>query len=280
MKRRAFEILEGRLPGDRVGQAVDGFIMFMIALNVAALILGTVDQVFERAPRVFRLVEAVSLIIFSVEYAARVWVCTEDPRYKGAVTGRLRYMATPMALLDAAAVVPFYLAILAGARGLDLRALRTLRLVTRMARLTRYSRGVQMLGAAVSSRSQELVTAVGLLVVLLILASSLMFFMENEAQPEKFSSIPAAMWWSIVTLTTVGYGDVAPITAAGRVIAGVIAVLGVALLAIPTGIMAASFTEQMQLQRASGPERCPHCGEDIRAEGKAHDGGRAADSGL
>ena len=127
-----------------------------------------------------------------------------------------------------------------------MRALRILRLVARVARLTRYSTGIRSLAAAVGGRSQELLTTVGLMLVLLLLASSLMYFAENDAQPDKFSSIPDAMWWSIITLTTVGYGDVVPVTNIGRVIVGVVAVMGIALFAVPAGILTSSFLEQLE----------------------------------
>ena len=267
MKRRTFEALEGRSGRNRIGQVVDGFITLLIVLNLAALVLGTVDQISDKAPYGFRLFEAVSVIIFTVEYAARVWSCTSDPRYSGPVRGRLRFMRSPLAVMDAAAIFPFYVIAIAGMGSLDLRGLRALRLVARAARLSRHSRGLHILFAAVGSRRQELLTTAGLLIVLLLLASSLMFFAENKAQPEKFSSIPATMWWSVITLTTVGYGDVAPVTNVGRIIAGVIAVLGVSLFAIPAGIMASGFLEQMQLQQSPQPRICPHCGKEIRGNG-------------
>ena len=267
MKRRVFEVLEAGRPGDRVSQAVDVFITLLIAMNVVALILGTVDAVYEKAPQAFNLFEIASVVVFTVEYAARVWSCTEDPQYSGPLRGRLRFMASPLTLIDAAAILPFYLVTFAVSGSLDLRALRVLRLVARAARLARYSTGIHTLVAAVGGRSQELLTTVGLLGVLLVLASSLIFFAENNAQPDKFSSIPHAMWWSIITLTTVGYGDVAPVTTAGRLIAGLIAVLGIALFALPAGILGSSFLEQIERRRSKEPRSCPHCGKEIHLDG-------------
>ena len=267
MKRRVFEVLEAGRPGDRVSQAVDLIIALLIVLNVLALILGTVAEVYQKAPRAFQWFEAASVIAFTVEYAARVWSCTSDPRYSGPVRGRLRFIVSPLAIIDAAAILPFYILTFAVSGSLDLRVLRVLRLVARAARLARYSSGIRTLAAAISGRSQELLTTVGLLAVLLVLASSLMYIAEHNAQPGKFSSIPHAMWWSIITLTTVGYGDVAPVTTTGRLIAGLIAVLGIGLFAVPAGILGSSFLEQIERRRSREPRICPHCGEEIHLDG-------------
>ena len=272
MKRRVFEILNAVQPGDRVAQTIDVLLTLLIVLNVLALILGTMDNVFRTAPQAFRLFETASVIVFTMEYAARVWSCTADPRYSGPLRGRLRFMASPLLAIDAAAIMPFYILMFAGTGALDLRALRILRLVARVARLTRYSTGIRSLAAAVGGRSHELLTTVGIMLVLLLLASSLMYFAENDAQPDKFSSIPDAMWWSIVTLTTVGYGDVVPVTNIGRVIVGVVAVMGIALFAVPAGILTSSFLEQLEQRRSKETRFCPHCGKETQMDGKVeHD---------
>ncbi len=272
MKRRVFEVLNAVQPGDRVAQTIDVLLTLLIILNVLALILSTMDDIFRTAPRAFRLFEIASVIVFTMEYAARVWSCTTDPRYSGPLRGRLRFMASPLVAIDAAAIMPFYILMFIGTGALDLRALRILRLVARVARLTRYSEGIRSLTAAVGGRSQELLTTVGLMLVLLLLASSLMYFVENDAQPERFSSIPDAMWWGIITLTTVGYGDVVPVTNIGRVIVGVLAVMGIALFAVPAGILTSSFLEQLEQRRSKETRFCPHCGKEIQMDGKVeHD---------
>ena len=268
MKRRVFEVLNAVQPEDRVAQTIDVLLTLLIVLNVLALILSTMDDIFRTAPRAFRLFEIASVIVFTMEYAARVWSCTTDPRYSGLLRGRLRFMASPLVAIDAAAIMPFYILMFIGTGALDLRALRILRLVARVARLTRYSEGIRSLTAAVGGRSQELLTTVGLMLVLLLLASSLMYFVENDAQPEKFSSIPDAMWWGIITLTTVGYGDVVPVTNLGRVIVGVVAVMGIALFAVPAGILTSSFLEQLEQRRSKETRICPHCGKETQTDGK------------
>ena len=140
---------------------------------------------------------------------------------------------------------------------------RVLRLVARAAWLTRYSPGFHTLAAVIEARKYELLTVVAVLAIMLVLAASLMYFAEKEAQPEKFASIPAAIWWSIITLTVVGYGDVAAVTVPGRIISGLIAILGIGFFALPAGILGSSFLEQIQHRRQHETRICPHCGEEI-----------------
>ena len=136
--------------------------------------------------------------------------------------------------------------------------LRSIRLVARIARLTRLSSGFNTLVRVVTAKRSELSTVIVVLLVLLLLTSSLMYFAEHEAQPDVFSSIPETMWWSIITLTTVGYGDMYPVTFAGRILAGLMAVLGIGLFALPAGILGSGFVDELSRNRA-----CPHCGRHL-----------------
>ena len=261
MRQRVYEIVEVARPGDRASRAFDIFLISLITLNVLALILSTVDSIHRAAPGVFRWFEVASLAFYAVEYLLRVWSCTSDPRFASPVAGRLKFIVSPIALIDLLVILPLFIVPLFHVYNVDLRFLRAFRLVARASRLTRYSIGLRNLGAAVGARKNELLTVVGVLAVLLVLASSMMFYAEKDAQPDKFSSIPATMWWSIITLTTVGYGDVAPVTSFGRLIAGGIAILGIGLFALPAGILGSSFLEQIERRRV--PTVCPHCGREI-----------------
>ncbi len=262
MKQRVYEIVEVAGPGDRLSRAFDIFLISLITLNVLALILSTVEDIHRLAPGLFRWFEVVSLVFYAAEYLLRVWSCTADTRYASPVSGRLKFIVSPIALIDLLVILPLFIVPLFHIYDADLRFLRAFRLVARASRLTRYSIGLWNLGAAVGARKNELLTVVGVLAVLLVLASSMMFYAEKDAQPDKFSSIPATMWWSIITLTTVGYGDVAPVTSFGRLIAGGIAILGIGLFALPAGILGSSFLEQIERRRA--PAVCPHCAREIR----------------
>jgi voltage-gated potassium channel len=168
---------------------------------------------------------------------------------------------TPLALIDLLAILPFYLPIFVH---LDLRIIRILRLfrIFRVFKLARYSESVKILSSVIKRKKEELLIVFFVLFILLIVASSLMYFVENDAQPNVFSSIPMAMWWCIVTLTTVGYGDIYPITVLGRILGGIIALLGIGMFALPTGILASAFAEELQ-KKHERPKICPHCGKVI-----------------
>lgn len=230
----------------RIVRSLDAALLGLIVLNVVAAIVGTVPGVEARFGHALAVFETFSVVIFSVEYVVRVW----------AARNRLRYVVSPLAVIDLLAVVPFYLPFL----GVDLRVARAFRLMRlfRLAKAARYVRAVQVFGGVVRSKREELVIAASVMVLLVICASSLMYYAEHEAQPHAFSSIPAAMWWSIATLTTVGYGDIYPVTPAGRLIGSVVAVLGVGFFALPTAILGAGFVEVVSYQKKN--PTCPHCG--------------------
>jgi voltage-gated potassium channel len=256
--RRTREILEVAALGDRTSRMFDIAILSLIALNVATLVLATVESIDARLGAFFALVEIVSILIFTAEYLLRVWSATASERFSGAVRGRVRFAATPMALVDLLAILPFWLPFM----GIDLRFLRAVRLfrVLRVAKLGRYSTALQTLARVFAAKKEELVVTVSLGGVLLLLASALIYFAENAAQPEVFSSIPAATWWAVATLTTVGYGDVYPITALGRVLGSLVAILGIGMFALPTGILGAAFVDELKRSKSTA---CPHCGQQI-----------------
>ncbi len=259
MRRRTYEIVEVAAPGDRASRIFDVSIMVLIVVSVAELVLETVQSLRHAAPTAFYVVEVGSIAVFSVEYLLRLWSCTADARYASPIRGRLRFMITPMALIDLAAVLPFYLPFI----GLDLRAMWILRLfrLLRFAKMQRYSKALQTFSRVLRSRAEALLVSLAFVLTLVLIAGSLMYFAEHGAQPQRFSSIPASMWWAVETLSTVGYGDFTPVTAAGRLLAGGVALLGIGLFAIPTGILGAAFLEDQQ--RHGVRRKCPHCGEEI-----------------
>ena len=221
------------------------FLMVLIVANGLAVILETVKSLEEQYSAFFYGFEVFSVIVFSIEYLLRLWVADVDPRYKGAVTGRLRYLLSPMALVDLAAILPFFLPL---ALTLDLRVLRLLRLfrLFRLFKMTRYVQSLRTFHRVFVAKKEELLITALMIVILLVFASSVMYAVETEAQPDKFPSIPETLWWAVVTLTTIGYGDVYPVTPLGKVIGGVIAILGIGLIALPAGILASGFTEELR----------------------------------
>jgi voltage-gated potassium channel len=226
-----------------------------VNLAVIALIsLASVIAIIETEPvirdhvdlaKIFRTADFAFAVIFTIEYLLRVWVAGEDERYRG-WTGRLRYVITPAALLDLVAVLPFLLTFAISDMFL-LRLFRLLRILT-LARLGRFSDGARLLMKGLQIRKYEIGLCVCFSAVALIISASLLHLAEGSSQPEAFGSIPRALWWSVATLTTVGYGDVYPITALGRVFGGVTAIAGIAFIALPAGILAAAFSEVFQRQ--------------------------------
>jgi voltage-gated potassium channel len=264
LKIRTYEILEKAEPDDTVSRAVDGLIIALILLNLTAIILETVGELHLRYGDWFEAFELFSVALFTVEYLFRLWSCTAAPDYTGPIAGRWRFARTPMAIIDLLAFLPFYLTL----GGLDLRFLRILRIfrIFRVAKLFRYLEALQTLGRVLRAKKEELVVVLLILVVLLLFSSTLIYYAEHEAQPELFSSIPAAMWWGIATLTTVGYGDIYPVTPLGRLLAAFITVLGIGMFALPTGIVGSGFVEEIQ-KRKGGKRTCPHCGKDSEEDG-------------
>ncbi|HUU48842.1 MAG TPA: ion transporter [Nitrosopumilaceae archaeon] len=257
--QRTYEILEGTTD-DKITKGFQIFIITLIAVNVLVVIIETEESVLDEYGYLFTPFEVFSIIIFTAEYAGRIIVCKLNPKYQNSKHARLRFLFTPMMLVDLAAILPFFLPFVVT----DVRFIRIIRLLRlfRLFKLARYSDPMQTLGDVFKSKAGDLAVAFFILFIVLIFASSLMYYAENEAQPDAFSSIPTAMWWGIVTLTTIGYGDVYPITLYGKLIASGVAVIGIAVYAIPAGIMASAFTEELRKKRQKS-DRCPHCGKEI-----------------
>lgn len=251
------EILEVSQPGDRASRAFDYFIAALILANVGAVVFETVGDNADRYGVPLHLFELVSVAVFTVEYVLRLWSAPEHPRYAQPVLGRLKYAATPMLLIDLVAILPVYLGFFLA---LDLRFVRVLRLL-RMVKLTRHSRALLILGKVFRMKASELGLALFVLLITLVFVSSAMYFLENEAQPGVFRSIPDAMWWGIVTLATVGYGDAIPVTPWGKVFGGAFIILGIMVYALPVAILASGYADVVKEEAKGATPRCPHCGK-------------------
>jgi voltage-gated potassium channel len=261
-KRKVHILLHPELGESKADKFVNAFIITLIVLNVVAVMLETVKPLHEKYEHFFDYFDQVSVFIFTVEYVLRVWSCTHDPRYKGSIKGRIKYMLTPGALIDLLAFLPSYFH---KALNFDLRILRLLRFMRffRLFRLTAYTRSAQMIFNVFKSRVNELLLSFIMVLFLIIIASCLLFFAEHNAQPETFSSIPATIWWAVVTLTTTGYGDMAPHTTLGKFLAGSIMLTGVALFALPAGIITVGFLEEFRFNKKLKGHNCPHCGKSL-----------------
>jgi voltage-gated potassium channel len=269
LKMRLYQILEPAKPGDRASFLFDAFITIVILISIIVMVFATIPGLLDGHHLLFVVLFTFSMIVFSIEYPLRLWACTADPRYSSTVFGRLKWAVTPFAIIDLLAVLPFYLEVFVGINVTGLVVLRVFRLF----KLVRYSDSINLILRVVKEQRNTLFTAYAVLFIVLIAASTLMFEIENPAQPDHFSSIPATMWWGIVTLTTVGYGDIVPITPAGRFLGGVITLIGIGIFALPAGILASGFTGELEKKMEAEEEAmrekrhavylCPHCHNEI-----------------
>jgi voltage-gated potassium channel len=262
LRGRTYSFLNATTSASGINKAFNLFIVTLILLNIVAMILESVQKIHDLMRGCFLLFECFSVAVFSVEYVLRMWSCVEEPQYRRPILGRLRFALTPLALVDLSAVLPFYLRFIRA----DLRVMRMFRMVRimrimRIAKLGRYSESLQMLMRVLRSRGEQLASAVFILLILLVVAATLMYSAEKQAQPKMFSSIPAAMWWAAVTLTTVGYGDMYPITAIGKIMGAITAMLGIGMFALPCAILGAGFIEEIEQNKK--PRKCPHCGKEL-----------------
>ncbi len=270
IQKRTYEIVEAADEGDIQSKIFDITIMALVVLNVICMIIETVPEIRESYGKLLNRLELISVIIFTIEYILRLWSCGVSAKYAG-VKGRIKHALTPMAIIDLLAIMPFYLRFIK----VDLRVIRILRLfrIFRIAKLGRYNKGIKLLKGVLSDKKEELCLTMIIMFFMLIISSSIMYFVEHEAQPEGFSSIPASMWWGVCTLTTVGYGDLYPITIMGKFMASIMSILGIGMFALPAGILAGGFesalTAEKEEKRAKEIEEkekpfCPHCGEKLK----------------
>jgi voltage-gated potassium channel len=265
LRRAVFRVLdaESRSTGlERAGNAALGV---LILANVAAVVLASVPSIQQRFGAQFDRFEAFSVTVFLAEYLLRIWTSVEMARYAHPFYGRLRFVVSPMALVDLAAIVPAYSP---GELFLDLRVARVVRIIRmlRVFKFVRYSRTLKTFGTVFREKRTDIGVVMLALLLLVVVTSSLMYFAEHLAQPAAFSSIPAAMWWSVTTLTTVGYGDMYPVTPVGKLLGSLIAILGIGFFALPAGLLSAAFADELARQRARKARCCPHCGGALEGE--------------
>ncbi|TXR51343.1 ion transporter [Reinekea thalattae] len=232
----------------RYSRIVDLVLIGLIALNVLAIILESVTEFEQQHQLALQLFDYFSVSVFTIEYLLRVWSCVELAGYEDdtPAKARLKYIFTPLAVFDFLAIAPFYLAFFIS---LDLRFLRVVRLL-RVFKLTRYSGAMNLVLDVFKEESSAFFAAFFVLITLLILASSGIYLIEHDIQPEVFGSIPDAMWWAMATLTTVGYGDSVPVSAGGKIFGGLITIIGMGMVALPAGILASGFIDQVHRRRS------------------------------
>jgi voltage-gated potassium channel len=261
IKQKAYHLVEKGSHGSRINILFDYFIMGLIILNVTAIILESVSTIKATTGNLFRDFEVVSVIIFSVEYLIRIYVSDLTHPSKSRLKSVLRFVFSAYGLIDLLAILPFYLPFLIK---IDLRFLRLLRLMRflRVLKLNRYNKSLKLIWEVMKEKRTEMAVTGFVTLLILLIASFLMYYIEGNAQPDKFSNILDCFWWAVATLTTVGYGDVYPITGFGKFISGLIAILGIGLVALPTGILSSGFIEKIG-NKKNEVKKCPHCGEII-----------------
>ncbi len=247
LRNRCFQLLDGEQAFSLKGKLINGFIIALIVLNVTGVILETVPEIGKVYAGYFYALELFSVAVFTVEYLVRVWISAENPKFGPGIKGKLRYIFSPIALIDLIVIIPFYLSLFIS---IDLRYLRLLRLL-RLLKLSHYIRSMDIFLKVVTSELASLASAVFAVLVLVVLAACVMFALEHKAQPDAFKSVLDAIWWAVVTLTTVGYGDITPVTAGGKILAIMIMLLGVGTVALPAGMLAARFSEELQNRKSA-----------------------------
>lgn len=266
LKIRTHEIIERAKTGDRASLVFDYLIVTLILLNILAIILRSMATIYFTFEYWFQIFEIFSVMIFTVEYILRVWTANLEYPNKDKLASIVKFIISPMALIDLFAILPFYLPML---MPFNLRFFRILRIIRflRIFKLHRYSSALNLVGKVLREKRNELLVTVFITFMALLVASTLIYYIEHEVQPNAFPNIIVSFWWGISTLTTVGYGDVYPITGWGRFLSGIIAFLGVGLVALPTGIISSGFMQELQdKEEKKDIIYCPYCGEKIKDE--------------
>ncbi len=275
IKETVFQIIEPS-KGNLASKIVDLIIIVLIVANTVIVIAETFDLP-EGVSKAMGIFEGISVIIFTVEYLLRVWTSDLLHPEMNPLKARLKYVFSFMAIVDLVAILPFYLPLVFP---IDLRIIRIMRVVRlfRIFKINRYTNALRIIALVFKNKSAQLVSSVFVVGLLLVIASVLMYNIEAEAQPDAFSNAFETMWWAVSTLTTVGYGDVYPITIAGKMLSTVIAFLGIGLVAVPTGIITAGFTEivteeekakkakeaqALRQNQTDCKSYCPYCGHKL-----------------
>jgi voltage-gated potassium channel len=276
LRKRLVSLFDDDAQQNRTTQYFNGALALLIVVNVGAVILESVEPIRAGHPAVFLAIEHIATAIFAVEYGLRVWTAVDlhSGRFREPFWGRLRYVRSFFAIIDLVSIMPAVLGLLGAG---DLRVLRLLRFL-RMLKLTRHSRIFALIWAVLRQEARAIGALVFILCLTVTISGALMYMIEGDEQPGIFSSIPAAMWWAIETLTTVGYGDMVPETALGRVLGGVVAIVGIGTLALFSGLITVGFLDQLRLRREQagaggarqaetpkGRATCPHCGRALGA---------------
>ena len=266
IRARVFDIISKDDGSDRASRTFDLLIMALIVLSIVSIVLESFEALAAKYAATFRAFEVLTVAVFTVEYLARIW--TADILYPESAHPRLKYMLSFMALMDLLAILPFYLPFLS-AETHHLRVVRLFRLfrLFRVFKLGRYFDALHTILQVIRVSASRLVISMVLCFSVMLFSAIIMYTVENPVQPDQFPNVIASMWWAICALTTVGYGDVYPITATGRFFASIISLVGIGIIAIPTGIITAGFSSVLSSEKRMEEDEkkfCPYCGKKLR----------------
>lgn len=263
IRKRIFAILVSERNTDSTGKLFNFILVTLILLNIIAVIIETIESIYNTYKPYFETLEIYTLTIFTIEYLLQVWICTLKERYRHPFYGRIKFILSPMAIIELLVILPLIISMFSH---LDFRIFSIFRLVMvfRILKLEKYAEALRTFKHIILDKKEELIITFFTIIFLLILSSSLMYIVEKDENYD-FNSIPATMWWAASTLTTVGYGDVYPVTPAGKFLGSLIAILGIAMFAVPAGLISSSFTEYVQRKREGNHDKktCPHCKKEI-----------------
>jgi voltage-gated potassium channel len=264
LRNQVYEVLHTEEIETKLEKVIKVSLFILIVCNIIAVVMQTVVTIENEYWYEFLIFEYVTVFVFSIEYILRIWSIVESERYKNPILGRMKYALSFYAIIDVLSIIPFFTPMLVS--GADLRMLRGLRLMRlmRILKLGEYSKSLALFGRVFKHKKNDLLVAFGVVFLILVVASSLLYFIEHETQPQAFSSIPAAMWWGVATLTTVGYGDIYPVTMLGKVCAALVALLGIGLVALPSGILVAGFSDEFNKLKTQEQQLCPNCSHAIK----------------
>lgn len=263
LKRKIFYVIELQ-PQNYFPSKIFRYALYsLIVLNIISTALETDRDLYNSYEKFFKFMDDFTVAVFLFEYFLRLWTCTlykslNHRNYTHPILGRLKYALTTYMLIDLLAILPFFLTmIIPGLNTFDMRFAK----VFRALKLLRHSRSLKFFARVIKSKIHELLVIVELILIILFIVSILMFYIESPAQPEKFNNVFSAMWCGVITLCTVGYGDLYPITSIGRFLSGIISILGICLFGLPTAVIVSGFTEE--LRKKQMPLVCPHCEKEI-----------------
>jgi voltage-gated potassium channel Kch len=225
----------------------DTFIVIWVIVSVLAVILESVQSIHYLLNLEFLILDAIAVSIFTIEYCLRLYCCVEEPGYQKAVTGRLKLAKSTSAIIDLLAIAPFFLEVFLH-HLFDLRFMRVFRLL-RLLKLTRYTGATQSLSKVIVREWPVMAASAFIMLLLVVMTASLGYLFEHEAQPDKFENIPQAIYWAVITLASVGYGDISPVTPAGRAMTIVLALIGIGIFAIPAALLSSAFSDQLKMDR-------------------------------